>query len=289
MRHAATRPCPDAASQQRRGPAAPRGPLYIPPMKTILFLLALTFGVALNLGIALGEPTAEDPFIWLEEAHSERAMNWVKAENTKTDAVLERDPRFKALFHDAKVILEAKDRIPEPSVIAGQVFNFWQDADHAHGIWRKTSQTDFQGAAPNWRTVIDLDALSKSEHANWFWKGANCHEPEEQRCIVNLSDGGEDAVTLREFDLSKSAFVEGGFSLPSGKQDAAWQDADTLLLAREWKAGEMTRSGYASVLKSIRRGQPLDAAVEVYRGKADDVAVSPLSLNDGSGHTAPSL
>jgi prolyl oligopeptidase len=231
-------------------------------------------------------PAGEDPFVWLEEAHSERAMNWVKAENAKTDAVLERDPRFKILFHDAKVILEAKDRIPEPAIIGGQILNFWQDAEHSHGIWRQTSQTDFQSETPNWRTVIDLDALSKSEKANWFWKGATCHEPEEQRCIVSFSDGGEDAVTLREFDLGKSAFVDGGFSLPRGKQEVAWQDADTLLLAREWKPGELTRSGYAFVVKRIKRGQPLDAAVEVYRGSADDVGASPISLNDGSGHSA---
>jgi len=212
-------------------------------------------------------------------------MKWVKAENAKTDGVLERDPRFNQLFHDAKVIAEAKDRIPEPSVLAGRIYNFWQDADHAHGIWRQTSQTDFQTAAPPWRTVIDLDALSKSEKANWFWKGAACKEPEQQRCIISLSDGGEDAVTLREFDLATSAFVDGGFSLATGKQDFAWLDADTLLLSREWQPGEMTRSGYPYVVKSIKRGQPLDAAVEVYRGSPDDVGVSPQSLSDGSGHT----
>jgi prolyl oligopeptidase len=253
-------------------------------MKISPLLLGCASCAIFNLSPAT--PAKEDPFIWLEEAHSERAMNWVKAENAKTDAVLERDPRFKTLFHDAKVILEAKDRIPEPAIIAGQVLNFWQDADHSHGIWRQTSQTDFQSETPNWRTVIDLDALSKSEKANWFWKGAICHEPEEQRCIVSLSDGGEDAVTLREFDLGKSAFVQGGFSLPKGKQDVAWQDADTLLLAREWKPGETTRSGYAFVVKRIKRGQPLDAAVEVYRGSADDVGVSPISLSDGAGRSA---
>ena len=92
-------------------------------------------------------------------------------------------------------------------------------------------------------------------------------------------------MTLREFDLAKSAFVDGGFSLPSGKQDVAWQDADTLLLAREWKPGEVTRSGYAFVVKRIKRGQPLDAAVEVYRGSPDDVGASPISLSDGAGHS----
>lgn len=256
-------------------------------MKIKPLLSAFSLGAALNVSVAAAPPAGgEDPFLWLEQAHGERAMQWVKAENIKTDAALGRDPRFKALFHDAKVILEAKDRIPEPSVIAGQIFNFWQDADHPHGMWRQTSQAEYQSTAPNWRTVIDLDALSKFEKANWFWKGAICREPDEERCIVSLSDGGEDAVTLREFDLAKSAFVGGGFSLPRGKQDVAWQDADTLLLAREWKPGEITRSGYAYVVKRVRRGQPLDAAVEVYRGSAEDVGVSPISLSDGAGHSA---
>jgi prolyl oligopeptidase len=255
-------------------------------MKTHLLLTLISCCTAFAIASATSPATADDPFLWLEQAHGERAMQWVRTENVKTDAVLERDPRFKALFHDAKVILEAKDRIPEPSVIGGRIFNFWQDAEHTHGIWRETSQADFQNAAPAWRTVIDLDAMSKSEKANWFWKGAICREPDEERCVVSLSDGGEDAVTLREFDLPKAAFVDGGFSLPSGKQDVAWQDADTLLLAREWTPGEMTRSGYAFVVKRIKRGQPLAAAVEVFRGKPDDVGVTPISLSDGRGHSA---
>src|SRR5580704_17793063 len=124
-------------------------------MKFKLLLALFGFSAAFNVGIATAPaanaaptagaaPAAGDPFLWLEQAHGERAMQWVKAENVKTDAVLERDPRFKVLFHDAKVILEAKDRIPEPSVIAGQILNFWQDADHTHGIWRQSSQADYQ-------------------------------------------------------------------------------------------------------------------------------------------------
>src|SRR5260221_12983482 len=84
---------------ERGDGASPKGPLYISSMKTIPFLLALTFGATLiNPARASGTPPAEDPFIWLEEAHSQRAMNWVKTENARTDAVLEGDPRFKALF-----------------------------------------------------------------------------------------------------------------------------------------------------------------------------------------------
>jgi prolyl oligopeptidase len=247
-------------------------------------ILALIVGTGLGAGLAA--TSSEDPFIWLEDAHGERAMAWVEAENAKTTAVIEKDPRFETLYKDARIIAEAKDRIPEPNILGGRVLNLWQDADHQHGIWRETSLQDFKSAAPNWRTVLDLDALSKMEKANWFWKGANCLEPEEERCIVSLSDGGEDAVTAREFDLVNARFADGGFLLPSGKQDIAWQDSDSLLVAREWKTGELTKSGYAFVVKRIKRGQPLDAAVEVFRGSADDVGVSPFTLTDGTGHRA---
>jgi prolyl oligopeptidase len=236
-------------------------------------------------GTCLAQALPDDPFIWLEQAHSERAMVWVAAENAKTSAALENNPLFYSLFNDARVIAEAKDRIPEPTIIGGRVFNFWQDADHEHGIWREASQPDFQSKDPQWRTVLDLDALSKSEKANWFWKGAICQEPQEKRCMVSLSDGGEDAVTLREFD-SGTGLVDGGLSLPSGKQDVAWADTETLLVAREWKTGEVTRSGYAYVVKRIKRGQPLAAAVEVFRGSPGDVGVTPFTLTDGLGSSA---
>ena len=134
-------------------------------MKTKLLLLSLAAGAALNVS---AQTSANDPFIWLEDAHGARAMAWVEAENTKTGAALENNALFDTLFKEARIIAEAKDRIPQPSVIDGKIFNFWQDADHPHGIWRQTTQTDFQSKDPAWRTVLDLDALSKTEKANWF-------------------------------------------------------------------------------------------------------------------------
>jgi len=228
----------------------------------------------------------EDPFVWLERVDDERAMAWVRAEDAKTAAVLEEDARYSGLFEEALEIAEAKDRIPEPRLIGGRILNRWQDADHVRGIWRRTSLADYQKSAPSWTTILDLDALAAAEKANWFWSGADCEERAERRCMIGLSDGGEDAVTLREFDLRSARFVGGGFSLPRGKQDAAWQDADTLLVAREWSPGELTRSGYPFVVKRIKRGQPLSAAVEVFRGTASDVGVSPSAFNDGAGHRA---
>jgi len=231
-------------------------------------------------------PVEQDPFAWLEQVDGARAMDWVRAENAKTAAVLESDARYAGLFKDALAIAQAKDRIPEPHFIGGQILNSWQDADHEHGIWRRTSLDEYQKPQPRWTTVLDLDALSRTQKANWFWSGADCEEPAERRCLIHLSDGGEDAATVREFDLPSAGFVNGGFSLPRGKQDLAWLDADALLVAREWVPGEMTRSGYPYVVKRIRRGQPLSAAVEVFRGSTDDVGVSPLAFNDGGGRRA---
>src|ERR1700738_414480 len=85
------------------------------------------------LRVCDAQTTADDPFIWLEQAHSARAMLWVEAENAKTSEALERNPLFDNLFNEARLIAEAQDRIPEPSIIANRVFNFWQDADHEPG------------------------------------------------------------------------------------------------------------------------------------------------------------
>ena len=228
-----------------------------------------------------------DPYLWLEDAHGERAMSWVGAENAKTLNVLEKDARYPGLYADALKIAEAKDRIPAPRLIDGAVYNFWQDADQVRGVWRKTTLADYRTADPHWTTVLDLDALAKAENANWFIKGENCQQPAQTRCLLSLSDGGEDAVTIREFDLPTRSFVQGGFLLPHGKQREAWETADAVLVSREWAPGELTASGYPFVVKRLTRGQPLSAATEVFRGSASDggYGVSPLTLVDGAGHS----
>ncbi len=227
-----------------------------------------------------------DPYLWLEEWKSPKVMAWIEAENAKTLAVLEGDRRYAGFYRDALAIAEAKERIPTPSFLAGALFNFWQDVHHVRGVWRRTTAASYRDQHPHWQTVLDLDALAQSEKANWAWKGVDCAEPRELRCMVLLSDGGEDAVTLREFDLPSRHFLRAGFVLPRGKQRAAWQDDDTLLVSREWAPGEMTASGYPFIVKRWKRGQPLGAATEVFRGSAQDggYGVSPLALHDGTGH-----
>ncbi|WP_300574421.1 prolyl oligopeptidase family serine peptidase [Phenylobacterium sp.] len=229
---------------------------------------------------SLPRADAPDPFLWLEEVDGARATAWVEGQNARAKARLEGDPRYETLLAQARAIFTAQDRIATPSFRAGGVDNLWQDDANPHGLWRHASLESYAAGTPAWTPILDMDALAKSEGRNWFFHGADCLKPAQTLCLTALSDGGGDAVELREFDVGAKTFVEGGFALPEGKQDAAWLDADTLLVAREWVPGEVTESGYAYVLKSLTRD---GTAVELYRGQPTDVSVFPLVLRGEGG------
>ncbi|HEX5377118.1 MAG TPA: prolyl oligopeptidase family serine peptidase [Phenylobacterium sp.] len=242
--------------------------------------IVVALACALLLAPAAHAQSAADPFQWLEDIDAPRSMTWVEGQNAKTATRLENDPRYAAFHAEARNIFTAQDRIPWPTFRAGGVDNLWQDAAHVHGIWRHASLASFRTSEPAWETLIDLDALSKTEGRNWIWKGATCLKPAETRCLVRLSDGGGDAVEIREFDTAKKAFVEGGFRFPIGKQNVSWLDADTVIAGREWIPGEVTASGYAYVLKTVTRA---GAAREIFRGQKTDVSATPLVLYGAGG------
>lgn len=218
------------------------------------------------------KPATADPFRWLETIDSPRSMAWVETQNARTAKRLENDPRYATFHREALDIFTAQDRIPTPRFRAGGVDNFWQDGQHVHGIWRHASLESYRSADPHWETLLDLDALSKAEGKNWIWKGAQCLRPQERLCLVQLSNGGSDAVEVREFDTATKSFVTGGFHFPDGKQEVRWLDREHVIAQREWGPGEVTTSGYGYVVKIAARG---GEAREVFRGKKTDVEVQP--------------
>jgi len=257
-------------------------------LKTTCLAAALAgTAIAASAAFAQSGAASDDPYLWLEDVSSARAMDWVNSHNAKSTAALEADPRYAQYYSEALALAQARDRIPFGRFLGGQVYNFWQDADHVRGLLRRTTLADYQAQQPAWRTVLDLDALAASEKANWVYKGLSCARPAERRCLISLSDGGEDAVTVREFDLPTGKFVADGFSLPKGKQRVAWEDENTLLVAREWAPGDLGRTGYPFIVKRLKRGQPLSAATEVYRADRNDggYGVTPFVLRDGENRT----
>ncbi len=230
--------------------------------------------------------SSDDPYVWMEEIEGARALAWAKAENARSLPRLQNDPRYAGLYADALAVATAKDRIPAVGFAGkGALRDFWQDTDHVRGVWRTASLESYRSGAPAWKTLIDVDALAKAEDANWVWEGAQCLAPEERYCLVSLSNGGKDAVIVREFDTETGQFVENGFNLPEGKHRFEWIDRDTLLVVTDWAAGDVTTSGYPFIAKIVKRGQPRDAAKEVFRGTRDDggYGVSPIVLRDADG------
>ncbi|ESQ84824.1 hypothetical protein AEAC466_07135 [Asticcacaulis sp. AC466] len=225
-----------------------------------------------------------DPRAFLDEIDGAEAMKWVLAHNQTTLDRLSKDPRFAQSQAEALDILQATDRIAYPSFAhKGMVQNFWQDADHVHGIWRQTTWDSYKTATPAWDTILDIDALSKAEGKNWVYEGADCLAPDYTRCLISLSDGGKDANVIREFDITTKSFIAGGFDLPEGKQSVTWRDADTVYVTREWTPGDVTASSYAYITKALKRGQSLDQATEIFRGTKADVSAGRYVLRNIDG------
>ncbi|MGB6688615.1 MAG: prolyl oligopeptidase family serine peptidase [Terracidiphilus sp.] len=229
-----------------------------------------------------------DKYTWLEDIYGARQLSWVKAEDARTAAVLEKDSHFAPLQADALKVLDSPERLPEPDFRNGEIYDTWRDAQHVRGIVRRTTLKDFLTAEPKWETVLDYDALSKEDKQSWVGKGLICLHPDEELCMVALSAGGEDAVTLREMNLKTARFVEGGFVLPRGKQDVAWKDKDTLLISRDWGPGTMSEAGYPITIREWKRGEPLNSAREVFRGDIKDNGYGNEAhvFTDGQGHRA---
>ncbi len=244
--------------------------------------------VALSAAVMLVTAAAanvEDPYLWLEEVDGAKALDWARARNAESIEALEADPRFQPMLEEAGTILNSTARLATGSIHAGAVYNFWQDADHVRGLWRRASVKSYKSGAPKWETIIDYDKLAADEGRNWVSGSIACLTPAYAHCMVELSDGGADAGYWREFNARTKTFVEDGFRLDEGKSSVAWVDENTLLVAADLGEGSLTTSGYPRRLQLWRRGETI-ADAEIFAETAEtDVAMFPrVWQGDGAPH-----
>ncbi|KOG22798.1 MULTISPECIES: prolyl oligopeptidase family serine peptidase [Streptomyces] len=220
----------------------------------------------------MGDVTGDDPYLWLEEVEGEAALAWVAERNAETADALSADPGFDPLKKRLREVLDASDRIPYTVRRGPHLYNFWRDAEHVRGLWRRTTLEQYRKDAPEWDVLLDLDALADAEGEKWVWDGARVRRPDHDLALVRLSRDGGDAVVVREFDLETRQFVEDGFRLPEAKTRIGWIDADTVFVGTDTGPGSLTDSGYPRQVCRWRRGTPVADAELVFEAGQEDVS-----------------
>lgn len=201
---------------------------------------------------------------YLENVLGKEALQFAIENNKLSNDRLKTDPRYQKTYDDVFKILSAKDKLPNFYIMAGEIYNLWQDDIHVKGIFRKASISSFNASKPEWITVIDIDQLSATENKNWVFKGIHCLQPDYTQCLVSLSDGGKDATVLREFNIRTFQFVTNGFFIPESKSHATWLDKDTLLIGDATNPKTLTTSGYPAQIRLLKRRQDLTKAPVVF-------------------------
>ena len=122
-------------------------------------------------------------------------------------------------------ILNDERQIALPDEVQGEfVTNFWRDAQHPRGLWRISPRAAYLAGRPEWRVLIDVDALGRAREPVLGLARRRLPRARISPLPRQLSPGGGDADVMREFDIPTGRFVEGGFTLPEAKTSVTWLD-----------------------------------------------------------------
>ncbi|NRA83525.1 MAG: S9 family peptidase [Gammaproteobacteria bacterium] len=217
---------------------------------------------------------SDQSYLWLEEVQGEKALTWVKTQNKSALDVLTATPTYQSSFDKNLELLNSTDRIAYATQRGDYLYNFWQDKEHPRGIYRRTTLAEYQKQSPQWQTILDVDALAKTDQQSWVYKGMECLYPKYNRCLVSLSPGGSDAVVVKEFDIAANSFVKNGFALGEAKSNISWRDINSVYVGTDFGQESLTDSGYPRMVKLWHRGTPLDDAALLYSANKSSVAAT---------------
>ncbi|MFD1620057.1 prolyl oligopeptidase family serine peptidase [Thalassotalea marina] len=241
-------------------------------LASLVALSTLTTGV---------NASEKDPYLWLENVEGEKALNWVKQQNTQSLSYLKGQDTYQTIYENTLSIVNDKERIPYAGERGGYYYNFWRDENHVKGIYRRTTLEEYKKDKPKWETILDVDALAKADGVSWVYKGMSCLYPKYERCLLSLSRGGADATVVREFDMTTKAFVKDGFTLPEAKSAISWKDENSVFVGTDFGEGSLTDSGYPGVVKVWQRNTPLSEAKTLYKADKTSVSAGGYTVYDG--------
>lgn len=225
------------------------------------------------LAVVESLPINRDDHLYLEEVEGEKALKWVDEKSNAARKDLSQHSRFESIKKKLLEISLNEERVAYPRWNdKGGLDNFWTDKQNVRGVWRTTSYDSYKSENPAWETVLDIDALNASEGKDWVYKGKG-HLVDSNSYLIELSDGGLDAVEIREFDRSKKEFVKDGFYLPAGKHSVSWMDKDTVIVGLASHESKLTTSGYPRTLRVWKRGTDVNKTTPIFEGNKDDLSI----------------
>lgn len=233
------------------------------------------------LALACSAALAQEPAdLWLEDGASPATKAWVAARNAESEARLVGDPRFAA--EQRRFAELGRHASGEDYLNGGLLHRVVADARHPLGRWqvRAIAPAARRLLGAGWQTLLDLDAFARREGQPWKfkpgWLNPMCDTSVGPRCVLHLSPDGGDRTVLREFDLRRRRFVDGGFRIDTpARTYAHWVDAEHLLVASDFGPGTLSSAGYARQSRLWRRGTPLAEAKLIYEAPADAVLYIP--------------
>jgi prolyl oligopeptidase len=230
--------------------------------------------------VAVAAFAQDAPDLWLEDNGSAATKAWVAERNAESEARLFGDARFAA--EQRRFAELGRHAQGEAYLNGGLLHRVMADARHPLGRWQARGVTPAARRllGGGWQTLLDLDQLARREGRPWKfkpgWLNPMCDTSIGPRCVLHLSPDGGDRTVLREFDLRRRRFVEGGFRIDApARTYAHWVDAEHLLLASDFGPGTLSSAGYALQSRLWRRGTPHTEARLVYEAPADAVLYIP--------------
>ncbi|MEQ8743681.1 prolyl oligopeptidase family serine peptidase [Parasphingorhabdus sp.] len=212
---------------------------------------------------------------WLEDNADPKVRKWVKNQTSKTRTHFMQGAGFDAMKE--RFLDEYRDtsKIPAFFFVSQQNGYYYvveQSSENPLGILQRIAVTDFSSVSRQWEQLLDIDLLAENEGTSWFVNLMYLRvSPSGERAIIPFTIGGEDAATLREFDLVSKEFVKDGFQTPNGKSSLVWEDDDTLVIAIALTDEEKTVAGSSRVVRRWERGTQISSAEIIYRASKESV------------------
>jgi len=271
---------------------------FAPALGALAIMLALGGCQSGDAGAPASTDTAEapapastaassDPLLWLETPRDDKALAWARQATDDTRKRLGDLPLFTTIRQELDGVLAQAPSEPDQVMLGDHAMRFLRDGEHPYGLLQ-TAPRNAQGVPGEWKTVLDVAALREREgvpfelHA--YELDSACLAPEYTRCLLSLSPGGGDEVEIREFDLTSGDFVADGFRIPRSRAFARWMGPDQLLVEHTSASGQpLTIAGWPTSVQLWVRGESLDSAREVFRGKPEDAILQIGTVGSGAG------